>query len=584
MSHRVIQLFSATAFAISLLLPAVKATAIEVSATIDRNPIYSDESVNLVLQVEGESTNGLSPDLEPLRVDFEILTRSSQTNINIVNNKPQVVQSWVIEIQPRRLGVLEIPSISLGSVQTEPIQLEVQEFKGNVATEGAQIFLEVEVSSNNPYVQAQVNFTSRLFYSIPIVTGTLSEPQVSFATVKGPAQDKRYNAKRAGIEYRVIERRYAIFPEQSGSFSIAPIQFNCVVERTDPATNVKNHYRERYSSNPVQLDVRAIPRSYSGSTWLPAQDLTLSDSWHGRAPDFEAGKPESREISIDAVGLRAVQLPMVDFEQNSTARIYGGTNADLKTTPTFDWSLARRTDEFAIIPQNDSIVEVPKFEIIWWDVNEDREKVAVLPAISVQIGQRADQQMASDHSDNGSESADFGNLNPVKDIANEDRQWKLISLTLLAIWLLTLASWYLSRRSKQRSNADGANPHTRQIESEQKAIRKIRQACASSDAAAVNVALLQWAALHWENRPPRNLAEVAQRLNSKQLTDQFENLDKANYSHHQVSCDCHAVWRSFSEAITHERRQTNNQKRFKWFMSRETKLEELWPESETSTS
>ena len=126
------------------------ANAVEVSAFVDRNPIYLDESVTLVVTAEDESTNIPVPDLEPLRADFDILSQSTQTNINIVNNVPNVVQSWVIEIQPRRLGVIEIPALMIAGAQTQPIQLEVQRYVSNVATEGAEIFLEVDVTSNNP--------------------------------------------------------------------------------------------------------------------------------------------------------------------------------------------------------------------------------------------------------------------------------------------------------------------------------------------------------------------------------------------------------------------------------------------------
>ena len=274
---------------IGLLHSIPVANAVEVSAFVDRNPIYLDESVTLVLTAEDESTNIPAPDLEPLRAEFEILSQSTQTNINIVNSVPNVVQSWVIEIQPKRLGVIEIPALMIAGAKTQPIQLEVQKYVSNVATEGAEIFLEVDVTSNNPYVQSQVNFTTRLYYSIPIVNGTLSDPQIPFATVEGSTPESRYNSRRAGVDYRVIERQYAVFPEQSGSFTIAPIEFACVIERIDPVTNLRKHFRERYSSNSVQIEVKPIPRSYSGSTWLPAQDLQLTDSWKGRVPDFEVG-------------------------------------------------------------------------------------------------------------------------------------------------------------------------------------------------------------------------------------------------------------------------------------------------------
>lgn len=555
------------------------AGAVEVSATIDRNPIYLDESVNLVLSVEGEEAMGISPDLDPVRKDFEILRQSTQTNINIVNNKPHFVQSWQIEIQPKRLGLLEIPSLMIAGEQTQPIQIEVQEFKGNVATEGAEIFMEVEASSNNPYVQSQVNLTIRLFYSVRIVSGTLSEPNVPFATIKGPAQDNRYNARRSGKDYGVVERRYALFPEQSGALSIPPIEFTAVVERLDPVTNAVNHYRVRYSSESIPLNVRGIPRSFSGTTWLPARDLKLQDSWKGRAPNLEFGKPESRQITIDAVGLRDVQLPQVNFEENDSVKVYIGQNSELKTSQIFEWNRSHRIDEFAIIPQSDSVVEIPKFELVWWDIDEDQEKVAVLPAISVQLGLLAAQPLSSELG-NAIKPSDSVRSDENASVWSRDRQWKLISLVLAVVWLMTLVLWYLSRRWRGGHRIEKDLVDTHRIESERKRLRNVRQACSKNDAVAISQALLDWAVIFWVDQPPRNLLELGRRLNSDELATALIEVDRAIYSERSDTVDGQVVWRLLAKAIDSNNRRTIGSKRSIWTRSREKKLEQLWPETD----
>ncbi len=575
---------SCTALLVVLLCFTPVASAVEVSATIDRNPIYLDESVNLVISVEGNEALNTAPDLDPLHNDFAILRQSTQTNINIVNNTPHFVQSWQIEIQPKQLGLLEIPALTIAGEQTQPIEILVEEFMGNVATEGAEIFLEVETSSNNPYVQSQVNFSIRLFYSVPIVNGTLSEPQVPFATVKGPAQDKRYNAQRSGIDYRVVERRYAIFPEQSGAFSIPSIEFTCVVERLNPTTNSVNHYRERYSSKSIPLNVRGIPRSFSGITWLPARDLQLRDSWNGRAPDLEFGKPESRQITIDAVGLREVQLPRVDYAENDSVKVYGDQNSELKTSQIFEWSISNRTDEFAIIPQSESSVEIPKFEIVWWDINEDREKVAVIPAISVQLQPPAGQPVAPSDTGDASQLSDAeqSTLNTL--IRSLDRQWQLISLALAVMWVLTLVAWYCSRRSRRTQWMGKESADTKQIESERKLLHYVRQACRANDAAAISKAMLDWAAVHWIEQSPRNLIELGQRLNNSVLITLLKDVDKAIYSAGSSTVEGGRLWQSFTAAIQSNRPGTNKPRRLIGFQSHKNKLEQLWPETDSSRS
>ncbi len=567
---------------ISVLLSQPFALAVEVSATVDRHILYLDESLNLVVTAEDKSTNIPTPDLRPLQQDFEILGQSTQTNINIVNSSPTITQSWILEIQPKRLGEVEIPSLMVAGESTEPIQLLVQEFTGNVATEGAEVFVEVDVSNDNPYVQSQVNITTRLFYSIPITSGTLSEPQVPFATMEGAPQEKRYQAKRAGIDYRVVERRYAIFPNQSGIFTIPPVEFNSVIERTHPDTNARSNFRERYSSTPVQLEVRPIPLSYSGTTWLPAQELHLLDSWNGRRPTLTSGAPEAREISIDAVGLRAAQLPLVTFETNNTARIYDGNSADLKTSYTYDAVIARRTDEFAIIPNNVGVVEVPKFTVVWWDVNEDREKITELPAMSVPVDQSIGEQPVVDA--NGQFSSVNDELSALDFfLSPQNHYWQWVSLALLGMWMLTLLIWYLSRRSHRRMIHAWEVSQAQKMDSERQSLRRVKQVCASGKTTDISSALLDWATLYWPHQPPRNLIDLGRRLKSAQLLTLLEGLDCANYSETGSFTEGRTLWLELSKSVN-SRRRTKKKKRFFRLSKTEDRLQDLWPEHGSTAS
>ena len=59
--------------------------------------------------------------------------------------------------------------------------------------------------------------------------------------------------------------------------------------------------------------VRPKPSSFSGNTWLPARDLRITDSWDGTLPKFEVGKPETRKITINAVGVESFAIGFTDL-------------------------------------------------------------------------------------------------------------------------------------------------------------------------------------------------------------------------------------------------------------------------------
>ena len=565
---------------LSLGLLANIANALEVRAALDRAPIFLDESVKLILTTEGETQVDGNPDLTPLRKDFEIMGQSVQTSIKVDNNVQHIVQNWVIEIKPKRLGITEVPAISLGSYQTLPIALEVKAYTGNVLSAGDDIFMKIEVTPGNPYVQSQVTYVVRLFHAVDIPEGALSDPIVTLASVERLGQDRRYQAQRAGREYRVVERRYSIFPEQSGSMEIAPVEFNGVVARINRTTLKTEYTRERISSKSARIMVRPKPSSFSGNTWLPARDLRITDSWDGILPKFEVGKPETRKITINAVGLRALQLASPTYEENNLTRIYS-TNPVLNTRQTYEWTTGRRDEEFVIIPQDTTALEVPEFKVVWWDVDEDREKVASLPMISL-----ANFQSTGTPATIESESEVNIDLEPTNSSvvsAGSNSMWIFVSIGLLVAWVLTLIVWYMSRKSKRlrfESNlldSDQIEQTARQLSGD------IQRACRRDDAAAVNHALLKWAQLKWSDYPPRNLPELGHKLGGEELIEALQILDRAIYSGEVDSWDGgEHLWKTFSSVGKLMVRKPN-EKRWNPFRSKPHRaLDELWPERESS--
>src|SRR5690606_16432959 len=93
------------------------------------------------------------------------------------------------------------------------------------AADGDDVFLEVEVDTPAPYVQQQVGYTVRLFYAVALQSGDLSDPAGDGLQVQRIGQDVQYTRGVQGRAYNVVERRYALTPERSGTLSVAGITF-----------------------------------------------------------------------------------------------------------------------------------------------------------------------------------------------------------------------------------------------------------------------------------------------------------------------------------------------------------------------
>ncbi|MDE0308745.1 MAG: BatD family protein [Acidiferrobacterales bacterium] len=551
-------------------------------AHLDRTEVYLDESVNLIVTFEGAANEvSGSPDLSMLENDFDIVSESTQTNIQIQNGVSNIVHNWIFGIRPKKTGTLAIAGITIGGHTTEPLEIEVREFTGNVQKAGEDMFVEIEATPRNPYVQSQMVFITRLFTAVDIARGSFSDPVMGFADVQRLGGDRRYESKRGGRDYAVIEKRYAVFPEQSGTYEIPPVEFTGVVSSYDQATLQTQYLRKRISSESVAVQVRPKPLSYTGKTWLPASDLQILDSWGGRLPDLEVGRPESREISIEAVGLRAIQLTSPDYESSQSLRIYSNSPA-LNTHQTLRATVAQRKEEFVFIPNDTENLTIPEFRVVWWDVDEDREKVAVLPKMTNVRAASAIAMPATGESDSqpsASASADTY-LSPV---AEADRIWMLVSLGMLVMWLLTIAGWFLSRRKNLALDSGDSAKGDRHHLTIRKSVSEVRAACRDDDANGVAVALLDLARLWWPDRSPRNLIDFGNRVGDTEFSRELQQLDLNIYSNDLHNWDGDQFWKQFAR-IRRTIQTPSKRKHVKFLFARSRQQsDDLWFDQELST-
>ena len=390
----------------------------EVRASLDRNRVYEGDSLTLTIEVQG--TTSQQPDLSALRQDFDVVSTASGTQVSIVNGRRSDTTRWQVTLSPRRTGKIQIPALRVGSERTAPLTLTVADASA-VPQRDEQVFVEFEADlpSGTAYVQQQVPLTVRLYSAAPLRQGTLTDPRADHAVVERLGEDKRYTAARGGKRYQVIERRYALSPEQSGLLHVPPVVFkgNLPAEgggrsarrgtaferfRNDPFFDrfFDNSTLDRlFNEDPFAalepgravavrsqgLDIQVKPRpETAGNHWLPAEDLVLEDSWAGKAPELRVGEPVTRTLTLRARGLSGSQIPQIPLDAGDAVRVYPETpRSDTRT----DGSLIYGTSEqaFALIPERAGQLRLPEIRIQWWDTQANREREAVVPALDAKV-------------------------------------------------------------------------------------------------------------------------------------------------------------------------------------------------------
>lgn len=505
-----------------LCLFAPPGLAADITVSVDRNPVNAGESFHIVFTVPGNASG--RPDFAPLQKDFDILGQRHSTSISIVNGRTTSSEQWQVEVLARGQGLLTIPSIAFAGDRSPPLTIEVREARPGAAPgdpQGGEVFLEVGVDSTAPYVQQQVLYTVKIFLAELLQPGnpTLSEPQLEAGVIKRLGDDLQYTVHRDGRRYRVLERRYALFPQQSGSRVIAPLVFKAEIGQSrfsfmDPfnwqSQSPSRHIVRR--SEAVTLQIKPVPPQFTGSHWLPVKQLRIAEQWSTDPSSLKQGEPVTRGLQLEAVGALANQLPALTAAPGPGFRHYPeqAEMQDMVTGEGFTSTLVQRA---AVIPGQVGEVVLPELSIPWWNTATDREEQALLPSRRVTVLAVADpmqpgavnpEQPAAPVA--APASAPGSDTLPAS-VATDEGPWKWLALGSLALWLVSALVWLLrSRAASQPSRERSSLP-----EREGALLRRLRAACQANDARASRDCLLSWARLHWPDAPPRSLGAMAAR-------------------------------------------------------------------------
>ncbi len=344
------------------------------------------ETVRLTIRAEGTGQSA-APDLTALDADFEVLGSQTSSRISSINGRTIASVEYQISLRPKRTGELLVPSLTIGNEQSEAVRVVVRPLDPKVKeTIAAMVFFETDLSRNPVYVQAETVLTRRLFYSqgVQIYSDLPGVPEIANAVVIPLGETQSRSVLRGGQRYGVIEQRFAIFPEESGTLEIPAISVTSSVRLQTGGRTRRSGIR--VSTETEQVQVLPIPATYpSDAAWLPATDVTLSQRWTPEVSTVDVGEPLAFEITVEATGNRGsaipptpLPLPADQFKIYPEAPVMAET-ADKGTVT------GQRREQYALIPTAPGTVSVPELTVTWWDTNSDRLRVtgAAVPALTI---------------------------------------------------------------------------------------------------------------------------------------------------------------------------------------------------------
>ncbi|MGB1799803.1 MAG: BatD family protein [Gammaproteobacteria bacterium] len=511
----------------------------EISVSVDRNPVVADESFQLIF--ESDEKVKVQPDFSPLNKNFTILNTGRRSNTQIINGDFKQSQQWILKVIAKKTGIVQIPSIKFGDVSSQPYQVKVvTTAPPSVGNKSEDIFIEAEVNKKSSYVQEQIIYTVKLYRAVQTSNATLSEPKISGdqAVITKLGEDKSFETRIKAKRYVVVQRQYAIFPQSSGSLRIEPIIFQGQTGASsffgfDPFGPQPKSIVKR--SNSIELDIQAIPDSFTGDTWLPASQINIQEQWSVDPSQLKQGEATTRTVTITVNGLASSHLPAIESILPDSLKQYPD-QPEFNETFNENGFVGVRSEKMAIIPTQSGEFVLPAIQLPWWNTKTDKMEVAELPERTIYV----DASTAVQAEDNQQiESTNKSNAVSNEDVQTEKQTitdagmvdghsyWKWVSLILFLLWLITL---FLLWKSRNRFNKEEKISNAES--SKRQALKQIENACNNNDAQQAKTAILEWARKMWPDKKINNLDAVKVYCDDE-LATMLDELNRQLYSKEQ---------------------------------------------------
>lgn len=512
------------------LLLACQASAATLVARVDRTQLSLDETVELTLETSDTTVFG-KPDLQPLEGLFRVLGTRQANQLSSAYGEARAVTQWLITLQPQRTGYVVIPPLQLGEWRSEPIMLNVSESSTEGGGRLAPIFIDSSLDQDSVYVQAQVVLTLRIYHSVSLYDdSTLSPLQFGDALVERLGEPRTYEKDINGVRHGVIEIRYALYPQKSGTLTIPAQLFS--------ATTVApsgDYYGSRFGkttqakSPEIPLLVKPKPAEYpKDAPWLPAANLTLVEAWSPQPQEAQLGEALTRSLLIKAEGLSSAQLPPIESPPVAGLRRYPD-QPTLNDAVTENGLTGSREQREALVASDAGDYRLPATEVVWWNTVEDRLERSTLPERTLQVAENPELQQPA--------------LEDAAAAANPLSQpqrlwpWQLSSAVLGLTTLLGFGLWLRARSQPAVIRTVQSGPTPRSL------LDDLKRACLANDTQATRHALDAWA-----RQQPETLAEMAARF--VPLSDALDGLNGALYSETGQRWQGEALWQAIQNLPT----------------------------------
>jgi hypothetical protein len=370
-------LLSFLLFCIGLSSPAF-AEDIQVLATVDRNQITLEDSLQLSITIQG--TQNTPPPELPSLPDFRVTSAGTSSSTQIVNFKRNISITHRYRLTPMNTGQLIIGSARIranGKVYTtQPITVAVQKPTVQRQSVDKSVFIDTNVSKKVAYVGEQLIYSFKLFHRVEAKNLDLSMPfGASYFQKEDLGKAQSYQSLINGIQYQIQEISVALFPIKPGNAEIPPAMLDLdIYHRT--RSNRRGFFNDPFfgqgiraehkvlRSKPLSVEILALPQQGKPLDFKKIIGQFNIQASLGKK-NLEVGGTTTLTIIVSGKGnIRGVTFPEPDL--NGQFKVYPD-QPEFKQTVAANQITGQKVFKFALVPLQSGTITLPAFTLDYFD-------------------------------------------------------------------------------------------------------------------------------------------------------------------------------------------------------------------------
>jgi hypothetical protein len=485
-----------------------------ITASVDRNKISLNETFTLKITKEGTSFFS-KPDFSSLERDFRIINQGQSSSTQIINGNVSSSVSWNLTLMPLREGTLTIPAIRFGKEESNSIEIFVsKETSSQTAPQSDAIFIETDIDKQEIYVQEQLVFTLRILIAVDAELQA-SKLKLDDAVVED-LDTSQFRKVINGKSYRVVEQKYAVFPQKSGTLEIPSLLVKAALPQQRRFNDSFDPFGSLFApgktlavrSSSKTVKVKEKPEKYpAGEEWLPSDKLSIAEEWSKEPENLEVGESVTVNITLTAEGLPGAKLPPITLPELEGLKLYQ-SKAEVENQVRPDGVSGVRKESIALIQVKPGNIGMPEIRIPWWNKKNEAVEYAVLSAKDLKISGTPEEHEVPPQADMQTKAPSVSGQQ-VEIPGSKPTAWITLSLVLAVAWLTTLYFLAITRRQLKQNQIAREDIQTVDVVLQEKeAFKMLEKFCLENDLRKTRKALIRWVQLFKPDAAVRTFADI----------------------------------------------------------------------------